>query len=120
MKRDIDLLRKIMLQVEATNFDEIDLDWVYLNDDFFSKIGGNDNFVVEHINLLNEAGLLEHLCGQWGAQTIRLTNKGFDFLDCVRNDDVWHTVKERIAITGGAPLEVIKWLAQEEVRKVVR
>jgi hypothetical protein len=61
MKRDIDLLRKIMLQVEATNFDEIDLDWVYLNDDFFSKIGGNDNFVVEHINLLNEL-LYDSLC----------------------------------------------------------
>lgn len=47
----------------------------------------------------------------------RLTNSGHDFLDTIRNDEVWKQTLEKISKVGGsAALSIIKTIATEIVK----
>ena len=86
MKRDIDLVRKILLAIEAS---ERPLDSTLI------RIGGytHDN-LTEHMRLMHEAGLIEGIAAysiehrlKW--VELRLTWSGHDFIDAARNESVW-------------------------------
>lgn len=110
MTRDMDLVRKILVAVEARNerfrFSELTID------------GYEPSEVSGHLEILAEAGYVE-IENQTSMDTSyrkfspkRLTWDGHEFLDSVRNDSVWTEVKKKVTSQGGAlPLEVIKALA---------
>ena len=94
MKRDLDLIREILLYVEkncdgqnAPNFRESDL----------YKSNGV-NVIFEHVTLAIERGLLEadHYSNGWHLK--RLTWDGHDFLANASVPEVWGTAKK---IAGG-------------------
>ena len=109
MKRDMDLARKILEQVEEKHDDQtqIALDLP----DYPEKL------VHYHIMLLNKAGLLEAAdCSGSESGTfwipVNLTWNGHEFLDAIRNETVWNKVKEVVKEKGGSiPFEVLKTLA---------
>jgi hypothetical protein len=89
MKRDMDLIRKIMLEIEQ-NADP--MAWV--------KIDIPDHSATEvsyHIKLLYEQGLVEaNDCSDLGGiswKAKNLTYEGHDFLDAARSDTVWNKAK---------------------------
>ncbi len=114
MKRDIELIRMVMLAAEKTKdpFDLID-----------PKIEGRSETEISyHIALLDDAGLLH---GQdrtaigvfrWSAGT--LTWAGHEFVESVRDDAVW---KEALAITarsgGGTGFELLKKALMQVLEK---
>lgn len=110
MKRDMDLARTILEQVE----DKSDgTNWVDLvvPDRTQAELG-------YHVMLLDQAGLLtaEEVSNTeiqyWRA--IKLTWDGHEFLDAIRNDTVWSKVKETAKEKGSAmPFEIIKQLAMK-------
>ena len=116
MKRDIDLLRAILLHVEAIgNPDEPLIHSL--------SVEGQDQAQVnEHIKILIESGYLE---GEIKYSTnnrilltaIRgLTPKAYDFLDNIRNNELWQRIRERIAsTTGTASLPIIEHFAHQVV-----
>jgi len=84
MKRDLDLIRKLMLSIEAD--DEIDLSDV------------PQTVCNYHRALLIEAGLATGMITESGglpnAVVIhRLTWEGHEYLDAVRGDDIWEKTK---------------------------
>ncbi|MBX3371653.1 MAG: DUF2513 domain-containing protein [Nitrospira sp.] len=88
MKRDWDLVRKILLQLEEQD--------CLASDD----VQGHDTRVVSyHIGLLNEAGLIKagptpRRTGSeqvWSASS--LTWSGHEFLDQIRADSMWGQIK---------------------------
>lgn len=92
MKRDMELIRRVMLEVEKSK------DPYELVDPKFE--GHNETEISYHISLLDDAGLLH---GQdrsaigvfrWSAGA--LTWAGHEFVEAVRDDSVW---KEALAIT---------------------
>lgn len=118
MKRDMDLVRKIMLAVEAS---ERPLDSSLI------RIGGyTGEMITEHMRLLNEAGLIEGISAysvehklKW--IELRLTWNGHDFLDAARNESIWtETVTEVRRKSGAVPFEVLKGLLMEVARESVR
>jgi DNA-binding transcriptional ArsR family regulator len=118
MKRDMDLVRKIMLAVEAS---ERPLDSTLI------RISGyNPETITEHMRLLNEAGLIEGISAysvehrlKW--IELRLTWNGHDFLDAARNENVWtETVLEVRKKSGAVPFEVLKGLLMDVARDTVR
>lgn len=118
MKRDMDLVRKIMLAVEAS---ERPLDSTLI------RIAGyTPDTITEHMRLLNEAGLVEGISAysvehrlKW--IELRLTWNGHDFLDAARNESIWtETVAEVRKKTGSAPFEVLKGLLMEAAHDTVR
>ena len=97
MKRDMDLIREILLRVEQSKKPPSDID---LN------IPEHDKFEISyHVGLLFKAGLVEAMdVSTTGGNAYLITGMtwdGHEFLDASRNDDVWTKTKEYIASQGG-------------------
>ena len=98
MKRDMDLVRKILLQIEEEHVSTAI---------FNLKIEGYDlPTVAYHCKIMNEAGLLSHYSAKYGNDTIYafqvggLTWEGNDYLDKVRDNSVWKKTKDAITDKG--------------------
>lgn len=115
MKRDLDLLRKILLAIENAN------EFYYYNGIplLASDIGcPNLNLVSFHVSLLVDNNYIEVLnvtcCGiAYDDYMIkRLIADGCDYLDNIRNDTIWNKTKEAISNVGGTcALDIVKSIA---------
>ena len=118
MKRDMDLVRKIMLAVEASERP--------LDSSLIRIAGYTGDTITEHMRLLNEAGLIEGISAysvehrlKW--IELRLTWNGHDFLDAARNESIWtETVTEVRRKSGAVPFEVLKRLLMDVAIDAVR
>lgn len=98
MKRDMELIRKILFKVEETvdNVAEINLE----------VDGYSMNQVAYHCALLFEGGYIHDYEGQYASDDIhsfgigRLTWEGHDFLDKIREDTIWVKTKDTISSKG--------------------
>ncbi|PSF33884.1 hypothetical protein C7H19_19365 [Aphanothece hegewaldii CCALA 016] len=119
MKRDMELVRKILLKIEESNtYDEpIDIEIE----------GYTQSSINFHVAIMKQGGLVElfgNPIATFDSSTSyfpsRLTWQGCEFLDASRNENVWQralkTIKEK---GGGVAFEVIKALliqyAKEEL-----
>lgn len=113
MKLDKDLVREILLQVEASTSP---LGWVELD---FPDRSYED--VAYQVEKLNEAGFLhaDELTSSsdydWKAR--QLTYKGHEFLDTVRDSEVWRTTKETANKVGSASVEVLFAVGKSVVKQ---
>lgn len=98
MKRDWDLVRKILATVDVQTACEPLVGLRYPGE-------YDDATVAEHVQILVEAGLLvgstSNLVGGGSPRAIveRLTWAGHDFLDLAQDDTIWHQTKERVLKT---------------------
>lgn len=110
MKRDFDLIRTILFRVE-----ELDAFQTHKPEPLD---GYPEAVVLEHIELLIEAGLIEanvirfadNRNGHYSVR--RLTWDGHDFLDSIRADTVWAKVRSQLLKPmGGVAFGLLKeWL----------
>ena len=108
MKRDLDLLRNMMLRIEANTPNQFDMQACH-----FEDLCDIDTLNY-HIALMVDAGFIESIerpiQGEYYIR--RLTNSGCDYLDVVRNDSVWAKTKQRLSSVGGsASIEIVKAVA---------
>ena len=114
MERDLSLIREILLRIEEQPEHGKDLD--------LSIPGYADKTVVYNLDLAIKADLVEGRV-RWAADTsdiytinVRsLTWGGHDFLDSVRQEDVWKATQEKAATAGHniaqLSLDIIKGIA---------
>lgn len=110
MKRDMDLVRLILLKIEA-EYQTLPLNNITIN-------GYDKETIAYHCKILNEVGLISgykvshSFEGLSGFSVGPLTWEGCDYLDRIRDDSVWGKTKEVIA-KKGLPLvfETIKTVA---------
>lgn len=109
MKRDMDLVREILRQIEATESGKkVNLDIPNYDEDEISL----------HVELLIERGLIEgkakassdgsahRILAYW---ITRMTWEGHDFLDAARNDTIWEKAKKKcLEATGGLAFSTLK------------
>lgn len=93
VKRDMDLIRKILLTVEENPSDSVPR--------MPTLSGWSDDTVAYHLVLLKEAGFVDGTkSSAMGRPTsymmIRLTWPGHEFLDAARDDTVWNKAKATI------------------------
>ncbi len=116
MKRDLDVIREILLEVESLGLDE--------KMRYDSATDSPEK--IHNIYLLDDAGYIvsQYMNFAGGRRTIiidRLTNNGHDFLDSIRDERVLAKVKTRLAEVGGqATLHVIKTLADQGVAEILK
>ncbi len=120
MKRNFDLVRAILLQVEHEGDPEEPL---------ITSIaveGQDQPLTNEHVKLMIESGLLEGDCKFSTNNRILLTAvrgltpRGYDFLDNIRNEGVWKKIKEHITGTvGSASLDVFESFANQIIKSAV-
>ena len=118
MKRDMGLIREILLQVEARPSVN---DWGPVEID-----GRSQEEISYHVKMLDDDGLLEALdMRTLGPDGFKydpkfLTARGHDFLDSIRSPSVWGKVKQQLAVVGGsASLEVVETIAKKAVADVL-
>lgn len=117
MKLDKDLAREILLAVEASNEDP--LGWTVLNlEDRETKE------ISDHDRLLHEAGLTigQDLSTGDGLEWLpkRLTYKRHEFLDTVRDGEVWRRTKARAEKAGIAGLGVLLELGKAYGKELIK
>ena len=109
MKRDMDLVRKILFAVEEREMGEI------------GKIDIPDysqELIGRHVELMLERGLIDgkvipnsdgphHRIAAYIVN--RLTWNGYDFLDASRNETIWERAKKKcMEETGGLALDLLR------------
>ena len=93
MKRDMDLVRLILLEIEKSSEDPRAEIRLQIPDYTFEQVS-------YHVMILHEAGLVEaDDLSTMGSGSVwlprRLTWSGHEFLDAARNDSIWKKAKEK-------------------------
>jgi len=111
MKRDMDLVRKLLLYLEDT------VDYKPLRSSDIAIGGYSDAQIGYHLRILADGGLIDVIdTNSMGSKTFGcfvkdITWKGHEFLDAVRDDGVWSHTMEKLKPLGSASLEVVKSVA---------
>jgi len=104
MKRDLDLIREIMLKIEADQKPDGHPKRIEIADCSADEIS-------YHIGLLAEAGLIHAatLSGDDRREhyATGLTWQGHEFLDAIRDNNAWNRIKTKLANVAGAAVPVI-------------
>ncbi len=113
MKRDMDLVRAILIAIEReqnTSITNLQLD-DYCGD-------GNENY---HVVLMIDAGLIEgNIISSTGGSAYiinGLTWEGHEFLDAARSESLWKKAKEIVVQrTGSLTIEALKIVLQTQIK----
>lgn len=114
MKRDMDLLRRILAEVEATDGTKNYETPVEAYHAALAKEGG-----LLHAEIMPEAPAIP-----MAAFVYRLTWAGHDFLDATKDEGVWKKVRESVlkpgvSFTFSVLQEILKAEAQRQLRTVL-
>lgn len=113
MKRDMNLIREMLLDIEATPANTL----YELNPSAFNGCGMP--MLQRHAQLLEEAGLVESVVlSRSGGSIGGLTWAGHDFLDAARSDTNWAKALKKFAeVGGGMTMVVLKELLNHYLRE---
>lgn len=110
MKRNMDLVRDLLFQIERGPPEQSSMD-------LDPPEGSSPEEVTHHIEILRESRLVNFTSQSKGTNgsiftELSLTWEGHEFLDSIRSNSVWNTVKSRLKHLGGSStLGIIKELA---------
>lgn len=119
MKRDLDLIRDILIFIEKNaKFNEN----LYLQN--FEVLNRPYDEIAYQLQLLSDVGFIEskeiRAVGVYDCFIKRMTMHGHEYLDSIRNETIWNKTKEKLADIGGnAPLAIIQELAAGITRAVL-
>ena len=113
LKRDLDLIREILLLIEESNRA------LAVSDIRIPEYTTEE--IVFHVELLSDAGYVELSRPKYLSRVCyvvqRLTMKGCDYLDSIRDERVWKDTRATVLRTvGSAPLDIIKDIAVALIR----
>lgn len=116
MKRDLALVREILLAVEAYNPASASM----LQSISPREFTGSEAQNFYHINMLVDAGFIKlagrpTLAGDFSVYG--LTMPGHDFLDAIKEQSVWNHTKERVGKIGGWTLDIVLAVAKDEIKR---
>lgn len=121
MRRDPDLIRLIMLKLEAFEKPSSALYYVSCRDDL-SFDGFTYDQVYYHVDQILQKRWLDSagdntidIDGSFGFRS--LTPQGHDFVDSVRDDTIWKLTKEGAIAAGGFTLDTLSALGKGFLRK---
>ena len=118
MKRDMDLVRELLLAIEANDEEPRGHLRSYYDGD------EPDEVVSYHIHLMADADLLHALNAStssgYSILPVRLTWQGHEFLDKIRDEGRWTTIKsETLKAAGGLSLFALQTVADLMIRRAL-
>lgn len=117
MKRDMDLIRTILLKVEADQ--TLSGSFQAVNAATFGITDHGDAEVIYHLVMLVEAGFLAgntKLAATGQIIISKLTWKGHELLDDIRDPEIWRKTKERAKSVASVGLSFLWEIAKAEVK----
>ena len=125
MKRDMDLIRDLLLKIEdgQRSFDLLTPEVAeILGESGEGRLPREQAELLEyHLNLLDYAGLITIQVTLSGAvwQIGQITWAGHDFLDTIRDPAIWRETKAGAKQAGGFSLDLLKALAKGLIKKKI-
>jgi hypothetical protein len=115
MKRDMDLVREVLLKLEVDA--DLNGDLCRVTTNTLGIDGRSDNDIAYHLLLVIEAGFVDGYREQSGDFAIRkLTWEGHEFLDDVRDPEIWRKTKERAHAVVSVGLGFLWEIARAEIK----
>ena len=119
----MDLVRSLLLKMESSERARTGLKGLILPDQ-------TEEVIRFHLELMKEGGLVDHhiqrLGGRDGVSFItsfdlgyRPSMKGYEFLESVRDEEVWREAKAGASKVGGFTLDVLGKLAKGLIKKKI-
>lgn len=121
MKRDMDLIRELLLKLEAIPMRQGDVFHI-MPDDAEIRVEGFEPGAIEYnARLLVDAGLIDPGTSRAmeGITFRSLTWAGHDFLDAIRDPEIWAKTKKGAAAAGGFTMDLLRDLATGFIKKQV-
>jgi Hypothetical protein (DUF2513) len=117
MRRDLDLIRELMLKLEAL---PVPAGVVYMFQTREVAVEEHTREEIDaHLDMIYDAGYVigdgMAQSGDWVFQ--RLSPEGHDFLDSVRDQTVWSKTKAGASAVGGWTLDIVKELAKAYIKQ---
>lgn len=121
MKRDMDLVREILIAVESRES-------AGQASDFLTIPGHDEREVAAHVQIMVDAGLVEAAIfdsqqedDPLGAIVSRLTWKGHDFLENSRDSKLWAKAKSVLAEKGvGMTIDALMFALKDLAQRALR
>ncbi len=120
MRRDIELIRSILFYIESVPSDR---PYKALSTGFIEEFSAfSEAELMEHLHLAIQENLIEGSVtfgtdGYHLFEISRLTSRGHDYLDVIRNDSIWNRVKDKAQKAGGMTITSTWKLAEEFVKR---
>lgn len=124
MKRDMDLIREFLLKIEKG-----EADFEFLSAETAASLGSTTDCSLTteeadhreyNFQLMIDAGLVEGDGTGGGCFYVnKITWAGHDFLDAVRDPEVWLKAKRGAAAAGGLTVDLLRDLAKGFLKKKV-
>lgn len=118
----MNLIRELLLKLEALSQDAYSIYSLDKDDEELQVAGYSPDQIGYHLRLLREASLITPPDGGRMSGAInftRLTWKGHDFVDSVRDPEVWAKTQAGARNAGAFTMELLKDLAVGFIRKKV-
>ena len=124
MKRDFDVLRDLLLRAERLDGPIIWVSDIDADEDG-EYFGYSDEVEREHFRLLKEAGFVSEVFDNQREEAAprygyRITWSGYEFLDTIRDDEVWAQTKTSAKAVGAFSLEIARDIAMSYIRAELR
>lgn len=120
MRRDMDLIRDLMLKLEGLVLHPGAIVHFKADDDDIQMPGYTSDEIQYHLRLLVEASFIEPGKGTMQGFMFRsITWAGHDFVDSVRSPEVWAKTKKGAEAAGGFTVDLLKDLAKGFVKKQI-
>ena len=114
MKRDMNLVRDILLKMEQYPFNH----GVISN---FRIDGISEEDLEYHLTIMDDASLIEVSRAEGAIWPIRITWEGQEFLENARNDEFWNNTKKHIRKKAlPATIEVFKMIFSEIIKSSIK
>lgn len=119
MKRDMDLVREIMLALERSSDFNGRAKWIGYASDLTKITDRSDDELTYHLRQILDVNWVEgkYLRTSGEFEIERITSEGHDFLDATREPSNWEKFKGLAAKAGGPTLGLIWELAKEELKR---
>lgn len=121
MKRDMDLVRELLLRLENWQMEMGDV-FVISPEDQGLAVPGYDSAQIEyHLSLLRSAGMIECPGSQpmLGITFSGLTWNGHDLIDSIGDPEIWKATKEGARKAGGFSVDLLGALAKGLIKKQI-
>jgi hypothetical protein len=114
MKRDMDVIRGLLLHIEAMPMRQGEPHFLEPDAKEFSGVSDSPDLIAYNLRLMADAGFfsLTHTQPAGGVGILGLSWHGHEFLDSVRDPEIWRKTKEGAEKAGGFTLDLLGSLAK--------
>lgn len=122
MKRDMDLVRELLLRLEAIPMPAVGGIALTYDDKSLAVEGKSVEEVAYALKLIRDAGFLKVTPTQPanGVAFLGMTWAGHDFVDTIRDPEIWTKTKEGATKAGGFTVDLLADLAKGLIKTQIK